>query len=176
MRGAFSQEIELPAARVFFRSSVLGCDRDLLIDAAVSSMPFALGCNLGNRLFQIFPELTDVISCVRPTETYGSDSDLTVPLEGNSPVNDHLQTDAVSQTDRPLVEENETQIADDVTAGQVPDKPVGSHNKLTPVNPISTDGQQTDTGSDRFYSDSAQTAENGTIIDNSNLRDVTNCQ
>ena len=77
----FLQEIELSVARVFFRSSVLGCERDLLIDAAVSSTPFALGYNMRNRLFQIFPKLTDVISCVRPTETYGSDSDLTVPLE-----------------------------------------------------------------------------------------------
>lgn len=98
MRGAFDKDyVELPVARIFFRSPTLGCDYDLILDAAVAPMPYGLGCNIGNNLFHQFPQLRDVLNSDvcgtavtydRPTEILG-DSPLTPPLtELNLPYNE----------------------------------------------------------------------------------------
>ena len=61
--GAFdTHSIELPVAQILFRSPKLGCNLNLLIEVAVARMPQHLGCNIGNQLFHMFPQLIDIIN------------------------------------------------------------------------------------------------------------------
>jgi len=64
LKGAFNNEfVELPIARVLFRSPNLGCTREIEIEAAVTNMPSVFYCNIGNALFEQYPKLTDIIHC-----------------------------------------------------------------------------------------------------------------
>jgi len=67
MMGVFdTQFIELPVAQILFRSPKRRCYLNLLIEVAVARMPQSLGCNIGNQLFHMFPQLNDIISQTRP--------------------------------------------------------------------------------------------------------------
>ena len=64
LKGAFNNEfVELPIARVLFRSTNLGCTRDIEVEAAVTNMPSVFYCDIGNALFEQYPQMTDIIHC-----------------------------------------------------------------------------------------------------------------
>jgi len=116
MMGVFdTQFIELPVAQILFRSPKRRCYLNLLIEVAVARMPQSLGCNIGNQLFHMFPQLNDIISQTRPrtvdadtlTAVIHSNGQIEALMEHNTDCNEAINEQIMTpvRTDRPVAAE-----------------------------------------------------------------------